>query len=79
MLCQVASFPLLTLRAGFFTVLLVCMLPDMEEYMLMKFILLLKGSQAIAGILYAIIGMGKLWDCAVVQQPPTCAADGPVT
>jgi hypothetical protein len=42
----VASFPLPVVRASFFTTLLACMLSELDEFMLMRFILLLKGSQA---------------------------------
>ena len=38
----IASFPLIAVRALFFTVLLACMLPELDEFMLVKYILLLK-------------------------------------
>lgn len=140
----VASFPLLWVRAAFFSVFLGCMLVDLDEFLLMKYILLLKGSQAFAGVLHAVrarllarngkwgraaqgrpylvvpgmpwlqprrlrinpnlpasrltayvhvpcmfysrranahppqvMGMGELWYCAVVSQPPVCDRHAP--
>ena len=73
----IASFPILLIRALFFSLLLVCMLPELDEFLLMKYILLLKGSQAFAGVLHAIIGIGELWYCAVVTQPSVCAKHAP--
>ena len=66
-------------RGGFFTVYLVCVITaGFEEYVVMRFILGLKGTQFISGIIKTTILCFKFWKCAVTSlEPGGCESSGP--
>jgi len=63
-------------RGVYFTTILAFLLPDLEEFQLMRFILALKGTQCISGMVKSVMVMTQLWSC-VVLHPNTCDEDGP--
>ena len=78
MLMVAASWPSWSMRAGFFATLFAMLLLDEpDEYQLMQFILALKGSQGITGIILALEGFVLFVGCAVLSTPPVCDVYGP--
>ena len=60
-LVLIGAWPSWYLRASFFTLIFVCILPDSEEFQLVRFILSLKGSAFISGVINAIKCAVQLW------------------
>jgi len=78
LLLQLLAVGPMWLRGPFFTLFLLLTLMDTpDEYTLMRFILGLKSSQVLTGILLAISGLVQFFECAVVADPPDCGADAP--
>ncbi len=74
----VAASPDVYTRGAFFTVLLVCVLHDMEEFQLMKYILGLKGTQFLSGVFKLVQLCIGFWKCSVLStREYTCANHGP--
>ena len=73
----IASWPELAVRATFFAVLLLCLLYDLEENQLMKFVLALKSTQFLTGLYFALSGYFLFWRCDVFYQPGVCDSAGP--
>jgi len=74
----VAANPDIVIRGSFFTFFLVCILREREEFQVMKFILGLKGTQFISGVIKAILGYQAFWSCLALQSDATaCQRDGP--
>ena len=73
----VAAAPAWGVRAVYFCVVLLCLLPQLDEYQVMQFVQSLKGMQFVSGILLCLQGLGAFFLCAVVEQRNTCASAGP--
>jgi len=74
----IAASPDVFVRGGFFTFFLVSIVKDREEFQLMRFILGLKGTQFISGLLKAILAYFGFWQCTVTSpDPAACRNDGP--
>ena len=76
-LMAVAAAPYWPVRAAFFALLLLALLPELDEYQLFQFIQSLKGSQFIQGVLLALQGFGYFFRCAVLARPASCDTAGP--
>ena len=65
-------------RGSFFTVYLIALAADCEEFQVTRFILGLKGSQFISGIFKLLTVCIEFWSCSVtVPEINGCAANGP--
>jgi len=74
----VAAHPEIVIRGSFFTFFLICILKDREEFQVMKFILGLKGTQFLSGIIKAILGYHGFWMCLTLEpDPESCRFHGP--
>lgn len=76
LLMLVGAAPSWYLRAFYFNVILLCLLPDLEEFQMIRFILSMKGTAAISGVINAVRCAVGLWQCTVFK-PMTCHIDGP--
>ena len=76
LLLAIAASPVWYLRASFFTIFLGCLMRDMEEFQFVRFILGLKGSGFISGVIAAVKVSIDLWQCTVLK-PMTCHLNGP--
>ena len=76
LLLAIAASPVWYLRATFFTLFLGCLMRDMEEFQFVRFILGLKGSGFISGVIAAVKVSIDLWQCTVLK-PMTCHLNGP--
>ena len=76
LLLVIAAYPGWYVRAIFFTVFLGCLMRDMEEFQFVRFILGLKGSGFISGVIAAVKVSMDLWQCTVLK-PMTCHLNGP--
>jgi len=78
-LTYIAASPNVLIRGGFFTIYLGCVLSaGIEEFIVMRFILGLKGSQFISGIIKTIVLCFKFWRCTVTSGDPMgCEVMGP--
>ena len=63
-------------RAAFYTLMLCCMLIDLERFQLVFFVFTIKGFGAISAVLNALFTCFQLWGCGV-YAPGTCSATGP--
>lgn len=61
----IASSPTILIRGSFFTIYLLCIVVDREEYQLMRFILGLKGTQFLSGILKLVSVCFDFWQVVV--------------
>jgi hypothetical protein len=76
MLLIIAAYPGWYARATFFTIILLCLCRELEEFQIIRFILGLKGTGCVSGLINAVkIAMG-LWHCTVLE-PMTCHITGP--
>ena len=74
----VAANPDILIRGSFFTFFLISILRDREEFQVMKFILGLKGTQFISGVIKAILGFEGFWQCLTLELDPlACQSQGP--
>ena len=71
-LLLIASLPVIWLRCTFFTILLAAMLPELDQFLMIKFIVILKGSQAAFGVLSITVMAARLWACAIATVTPIC-------
>ena len=76
LLLLIAAYPGWYVRATFFTIFLGCLMRDMEEFQFVRFILGLKGSGFISGVIAAVKVSMDLWQCTVLK-PMTCHLNGP--
>ena len=76
LLLVISAWPSWYVRAPYFTIVFACLLPNFEEFQLMRFILALKGSQTLSGVANSVITAVQMWSC-VVFQPGTCPSRGP--
>jgi len=60
----IAASPDIFIRGLFFSFFLLCIIHDRDEFQLMRYILGLKGSQFISGLLKGLIGYIDFWVCA---------------
>ena len=73
----VAAWPGWGVRACFFSLTLLCLLPELDEYQLLQFVQALKGSQFLAGIMLCMQGLGVFFLCAVVSPQASCRTAAP--
>jgi len=74
----IAANPNVFIRGGFFTFFLISIVKDREEFQLNKFILGMKGTQFISGVIKAIIAYAKFWACTVLDSDAmACRDHGP--
>ena len=65
-------------RGGFFTIYLACIISELEEFQVMRFILGLKGTQFISGLFKFVKLAFAFWGCSVTSTDPAgCSAAGP--
>jgi len=76
LLMLVGASPSWYLRACYFNLILLCLLPDLEEFQMIRFILSMKGTAAISGVINAVRCAIGLWQCTVFN-PMTCHINGP--
>lgn len=66
------------MRGGFFTIYLLCIASEREEFQLMKFILSLKGTQFLSGVLKLAFLCLSFWQCTVtILDRNGCREEGP--
>ena len=74
----IGASPDVMVRGGFFTIYLACIATELEEFQVMRFILGLKGSQFISGIIKTVILCFKFWNCSVITTELNgCEIGGP--
>ena len=74
----IAASPSVWVRGGFFTLYLLCILPEREEFQVTKFILGLKGTQFLSGMLKLVTLCLSFWQCSVtIIDENGCRMEGP--
>jgi len=77
-LMYIAASPTVWLRGSFFTFYLICIAFEREEFQLMKFILSLKGTQFLSGIIKLAVLCLSFWHCTVaIPDANGCREAGP--
>ena len=74
----IAASPNPFVRGGFFTIYLLGIITELEEFQVMRFIIGLKGTQFISGVIKTVILAFKFWKCAVTSDAQNgCRETGP--
>ena len=62
--------PDIFVRGGFFTIYLLCIASDLEEFQVLRFILGMKGMQFVSGMIKSAILCYEFWACSVGSTDP---------